>query len=111
MILSVVKIYPPPGREHAIIDVLDSLTGPVSALAGCLGSSVSVETGAGEVISYTEKWSSREALDRHLNSSLYRRVLEAMECSCKQPEVEFYDVTEVGGLELVKLARSDVRRH
>ena len=110
MILSVVKIYPHPGREHAVIDVLDSLTGPVSTLAGCLGCSVSIETGAGEVVNYTEKWCSREALDRHLNSNLYGRVLEAMEFSCKPPDVEFYEVTNVGGLELVELARSDTLR-
>jgi len=110
MILSVVKIYPHPGCEHAIVDVLDSLTGPVSALAGCLGCSVSIEAGTGEVVSYTEKWCNREALDRHLNSNLYSRVLEAMECSCKPPDVEFYEVINVGGLELVNLARSNVHR-
>jgi len=45
-----------------------------------------------------------------LNSNLYSRVLEAMECSCKPPDVEFYEVINVGGLELVNLARSNVHR-
>jgi quinol monooxygenase YgiN len=105
MILSVIKIFPSPGRGGAIIDVLDSLTGPVSALAGCLGCTLAVEAGEDEVISYTEKWSSRDALDRHLNSGLYGRVLEAMECSCRPPEVEFLEVTDVAGLEMVERVR------
>jgi quinol monooxygenase YgiN len=105
MIFCVIKIYPLPGRGHVIIDVLDSLTGPVSALAGCLGCSVAVEPGEAGVICYTEKWTARAALDRHLNSHLYGRVLEAMEWSSQTPDVEFYAVTDVGGLDLVEQAR------
>ena len=105
MILSVIKIYPPPGRGHAIIDILDSLKGPAFALPDCLGCSVSVEVGEGEAISYTEKWCTREAFDRHLKSSLYNRVLEAMECSCRPPEVEFFEVTDIGNLEMVERVR------
>ena len=57
-------------------------------------------------ISAAERWRTREALDGHLRSPLYGRLLEAMECSCKAPEVEFYEATDVGGLELVEKART-----
>ena len=106
MIISIIKIFPPAGREGAVMDVLDSLKGPVSALAGCLGCSVSVEVGEGEAICYTERWSSKEALDRHLNTPLYMRLLEVMECSHKSPEVEFFEVADALGIELVEQARN-----
>jgi quinol monooxygenase YgiN len=105
MFLSVVKIYPPPGSEHSILDVLESMKGPVATIADCLGCSVTVEVGEGGAICYTEQWRTREALDRHLRSPLYGRVLEAMECSSTSPDVEFYEVTEVGGLELIEKVR------
>ena len=106
MIISIIKIFPPAGRGGAVMDVLDSLKGPVSALAGCLGCWVSVEVGEGEAICYTERWSSREALDRHLNTPLYMRLLEVMECSCRTPEVEFFEVADAVGLELVEQVRN-----
>jgi quinol monooxygenase YgiN len=105
MLQSVVKIYPAPGSEQTVLEVLESMKGPIAALDNCLGCSVTVEVGEGGAICYTEQWRTREALDRHLRSTLYGRVLEAMECSRTPPEVEFYEVTEVGGLELIEKVR------
>jgi len=105
MLLSVVKIYPPPGAEHTILEVLESMKGQIAVLNDCLGCSITIEVGEGGAICYTEQWRTREALDRHLRSPLFGRVLEAMECSSTTPDVEFYEVTEVGGLELVEKAR------
>jgi quinol monooxygenase YgiN len=105
MILSIVRIYPRPGIEQNILEVLESLKGPMSSLADFLGASIAVEVGENGAICYLERWGSHEALDRHLCSPLYVRVLEAMECSCRPPEVEFLEVTELGGLERVEKAR------
>lgn len=109
MYISVIKIYPPPGCEKAVIDILDTLKGPVDANTDSLGCTVALEGdegSEGKAVCYTERWRTREALDGHLRSPLYGRLLEAMECSCKAPEVEFYEATDVGGLELVEKART-----
>lgn len=106
MYISVVKIFPPPGREQAVIEILETLKGPIATEADCLGCSITVEAGESGTICYTEQWRTRAALDRHLRSSLYSRVLEAMECSRRPPEVDFYEATDVGGLELVEKART-----
>lgn len=106
MIISIIKIFPATGREGVVMDALDSLKGPVSAQAGCQGCSVSVEVGEDEAICYTERWSSSEALDRHLSTPLYMRLLEVMECSCRPPEVEFFEVANALGIELVEQIRN-----
>lgn len=106
MVLSVIKIFPLPGRLSAVTDVLDSLKGTVTSSGDCLGCSIAVEVGEGGAVCYTTQWCDREALDRHLRSSLYGRVLEAMEFSQTQPEVVFYELTEIGGLELIEKARA-----
>lgn len=105
MYFAVIRIYPYPGREQAVIDVLDTLKGPTAASTDCLGCSVAVESGEDGVICYTEQWRTRDALDRHLCSQLYGRVLEALECSRQSPDVEFYEATAAGGLELIEQAR------
>jgi quinol monooxygenase YgiN len=105
MYISMVRIYPPPGRRQDVVDVLNTLKGPIAANAECLDCSVAIENDDDGVVCYTERWRTRDALDRHLRSPLFSRVLEAMECSSRRPAVDFYEVTEVGGLELVEQAR------
>jgi quinol monooxygenase YgiN len=105
MLQSIIRIYPRPGAEQTVLEVLESMKGQIAALNDCLGCSITVEVGEGGAICYTEQWRTREALDQHLRSPLYGRVLEAMECSSRTPEVEFYEVAEVGGLELIEKVR------
>ena len=106
MYLSIIKIYPSPGSEHIVVDVLESMKGQIAAITDCYGCSVSVESGEGGTICYTERWRDREALDRHLRSALYGRVLAAMELSHTPPVIEFFEATKAGGLDLVELART-----
>ncbi len=106
MYLSIIKIYPSPGNEHVVVDVLESMKGQIAAITDCYGCSVSVESGEGGTVCYTERWRDREALDRHLRSALYTRVLAAMELSHAPPVVEFFEATKAGGLDLVELART-----
>jgi hypothetical protein len=58
---------------------------------------------------YVEQWGSEEALDEHIRSDLYRRVLAAMELSKQSPEIKFHYVTETKGFEMVESLRSDSR--
>jgi quinol monooxygenase YgiN len=106
MYISIVKIDALPGQEHTVMDVLESMRGPISALAGSLGCSLTIEVGAAGTICYQEQWRDREALDRHLRSALYSRVLAAMELSRTPPVVEFFEATRTGGLDVVELARA-----
>jgi quinol monooxygenase YgiN len=101
MIISIIKIYPPTGSEHTIIDVLESVKVAIANLYDCLECSVAVEAGEDGQVCYMEHWRTREALDRHLRSPLYGRVLEAMELSRIPPEVTFFKVSKIDGLELV----------
>lgn len=102
MFLSLIKIYPTSGREHNVIEVLDSMKGPVAALADCLDCSVAVEWGEGGAVCYMELWQTREAFDRQLRSALFCRVLEAMELSKKPPLIDFFEINSIGGMELLE---------
>ena len=106
MILSIIKIYPAAGYAPAVIDVLESMKAALGAIAECTGCSVAFETGEDGAIVYTEVWSSQEAHENHLCSPIFSRVLEAMEFSRKRPVIEFFIVTESGGMEVIERARA-----
>lgn len=105
MLLAFLTIQPRPGDTAKLIDVLDSMRGLLATDADFLGCQLMVEAGENRAVHYLERWRNRAALDRHLRSPLYCRVLEAMELAEAPPTVEFFEVEDAGGLELVEQAR------
>ncbi|MDR2549930.1 MAG: hypothetical protein LBD10_07015 [Desulfobulbus sp.] len=104
MFLSRLIIHPYPGEEAGLLEVLDSIRGLVAVNIDCLECRLTMEVER-ETICYTERWRSWEALEQHLRSPLYSRVLEAMEMSRTPPEITFFAVQTIGGLEVVERAR------
>lgn len=106
MPFSLIKIYPVAGKEFIVIDVLDSLKGPLSANPDCLDCIVAIDADQSGHIVYLERWKTFDALQNHLHTDLFSRVLHALECSDQPPEVLFCTTEKAFGLELV----DDVRR-
>lgn len=105
MLHAMITIFPSQGKTPTVLDVLESMRGMIATNPDCMGSALAVEGGEGGSIYYIERWRTREALDRHLRSSLYCRVLEAMELSQHPPKVEFFAIQDIGGLDLIEQAR------
>ena len=59
-------------------------------------------------ICYIEHWLTSEALEKHMRSKLYGRLLEAIEHSVHSPEVIFYEVSNAQGFELVERVRTSL---
>ena len=107
MFFSIITIHPLPGEDVKIIDILDSMRGLTAANPDCQGCCLAIESGERKAICYMERWGTRDALERHIRSSLYCRVLEAMELSRLPPEVEFFEGHGVGALDFIEQIRLD----
>jgi quinol monooxygenase YgiN len=106
MVLGTVRILPPPDRRASVIEVLRSVQGLVQAQPGCLACDIYEEQSAESAIVLLERWDSEEALEAHLRSDLYRRVLAAVELSGSQPDIRFEHVSSSEGIELIERLRS-----
>jgi quinol monooxygenase YgiN len=106
MIIGTVRILPPPDRRDAVVEVLRSVQGPVRAQPGCAACDVFDERGPEAAVVLLERWETEEALEEHLRSEAYRRVIAAVELSGAQPEIRFEHVAAVEGLELVERLRN-----
>jgi quinol monooxygenase YgiN len=106
MIIGTVRILPPPDRREAVLEVLQSVQGPVRAQPGCAACDIFDEQGPEPAIVLFERWGSDEALEAHLRSELYRRVLGAIELSGGQPEIRFEHVSDSQGIELIERLRN-----
>lgn len=106
MYISIIKLYPPPGYEQDLIEVLHTIKCSALGTGACLDCSISVELGESGATCYTTQWRNRDSLDRYLRSPLFNRVLEVMELSQLPPEVVFYEISLSGGLDVVEQARA-----
>jgi quinol monooxygenase YgiN len=106
MIIGTVRILPPPDRRNDVLEVLRSVQGPVRAQPGCAACDVLDEQGPEPAVVLLERWETEEALEEHLQSEAYRRIIAAVELSGGKPEIRFERVETVRGMELVERLRN-----
>ena len=106
--ISILKVLPLPGNRDAVLDILRSVIDLILGQPGCLACSCYEEhDDSSRAVLYVEQWASKEALYRHIRSSLYRRVISVMELADKAPEIRFFEVAQPMGMELIEALRAD----
>lgn len=105
MIVGTLRILPAPDRRAEILEVFRAIQGPVLAQPGCAACHIYEEEGQERAVVLVERWESQEALETHLRSENYRRILGAIELSGGPPEVSFDYVSSTNGMGLIERSR------
>jgi len=105
MIVGTLRILPAPDRRSEILEVFRAIQGPVLAQPGCIGCHIYEEQGPEPAVVLVERWESQSALEAHLRSESYRRILGAVELSGAPPDVRFEFVSATEGMELIERSR------
>ena len=106
MIVGTLRLLPAPDRRAEILEVFRAVQGPVLAQPGCLACHIYEEQGLEPAVVLLEKWESQAALEAHLRSEAYRRILGAIELSGGPPEVSFDFVSATEGMDLIERSRT-----
>ena len=59
-----------------------------------------------QTILYVERWSREEDLRRHVQSSLYLGVLNALDLAMDRRQVNFYEVSDTKSMEFIVAVRN-----
>jgi len=110
MIVGTVSIVPTPERRVEVLEILRSIQGPVLAQPGCAAYRIYEEQGPQPAIVLVERWESEEALEAHIRSEAYHRILVALELSGAAPEVRFDYVSASQGIELIERSRRYIEK-
>ena len=110
MFISFIKLLPQPDKRQAMIDILKNMEALTSAKPDCICCCVYEQINDRRAVLYIEKWQTREAFDLHVQSSMYMRLLTAMELSGEAPEIQFCWVSETMGMELIETLRTESGR-
>ena len=106
MVISLIELKSTLKRRGEILELLRYCVDGVGTKPGCLSSGVYEAGDQNENILYLERWRSTEELHRHIQSDLYRGVLNAIDLACGPPEISFFEVSETKSMELIASLRS-----
>jgi quinol monooxygenase YgiN len=106
VIIGTIRILPPADRRADVLEVLRFVQGPVRAQPGCAACEIYDEQGPEAAIVFMERWESETALEAHLRSEMYRRILCAIELSGGRPDIRFEHVSASEGMELIERSRN-----
>lgn len=104
--MGTLKIPVSPDQRGTVLEVLRSILGPVLAQPGCAGCHIYEEQSPEAGVVLVERWESEAALEAHIRSEFYRRILAAIELSGGPPEVRFEHISASEGMELIERLRS-----
>ena len=109
MIVGTLRILPLPKRRGDVLDALRSIQEPALAQPGCAACHVYEEQGPERAIVLVQRWDSEAAIEAHIRSSMYDRVLGALELSDSPPEICFDRVVASEGIEFIERVRLPLR--
>jgi quinol monooxygenase YgiN len=95
-------------QQEEVFQILRLLAGPTQVQPGCLACQVyqEVPTQKKRRVLLLETWETQEALERHICSENFRKVLTVMDLASEPPEIEFYTVvSQTQGMEFIQALR------
>ena len=107
VVISTLRLFPSRDERHQLLAILHSVQGPTQVQPGCQSCRVYEENGLEGAILYMERWESEPAMERHVRSEVYRRILAAVEFSRKPPEIAFDFAATSRGIDLIEVLRSE----
>lgn len=105
MIIELMSISVPHGKKQELGRAFASLVGPIQVQRGCLSCRLFQNWPMKDGLQMETRWNSQEDLIRHLQSEAYKKLLLLMELGVAPPVLEFFDVLEIRGLDLVEAVR------
>lgn len=110
MILSFITLLPQPEKRQAMLDILRTMEALTRNKPGCACCCIYEQADDRHAVLYVERWQSKEALHLHIQSSMYMRLLTAMELASEAPDIQFHEVVKTMGMDLIEALRSESGR-
>ncbi len=102
MIIFILQLKVFPEKRWDVLKTIHTIIGPTKVRPGCLHCSLYSDTSNDDELILLEKWESQEALDRHIRSDEFRKIIAAIETAKEPPEITFNTVASTEGIELAE---------
>jgi quinol monooxygenase YgiN len=110
MIQAILRMDFAPEKVTEAVSILNSIVERIRASKGCITCTVYREAGNDRTVVFEEKWTCNKDLQFHLRSEDYQKILMVMEMAHTCPELRFETISDIGGVEIIEEARSQVEK-
>ena len=105
VVISTLRFVLSQKQHQEVLEILRSVLGPTETQPGCLSCRIYEEEGPDRATVLCGHWETEAALQEHIRSDLYRRVLAACELSNRPPAFCFHHVSRTQGMDLIQQLR------
>ena len=105
MIIATLRMSVSSEKRDDVIRTLRLVMGPTLAQRRCISCRLYQDVEDENLLSFVQEWKSREALDEHIRSKDYRKILAVMELASEPPEIKFVESLKTDGMELIEEIR------
>ena len=106
VIIATAQMLPRENQRAATLEILEYVRKRVSSMPGCVMAALFEASGQSKQVLYMEQWNSEQSLRSHIQSSLYRYLLDALELSAESPTISFQKVSETRSMDLIQELRA-----
>jgi len=106
MVVALLELVPGMKKRQAMLEVLHFVEERIRTKPECLDCGVFEAANRTPRVLYVEQWRSAKDLHAHLRSSLYLKILNAVELACEEPKISFHEVSQTESMELIWQLRS-----
>jgi quinol monooxygenase YgiN len=105
MIRATIRMMIPSRKRDEMLEILSSIAERARFEPGCLSCRLYQGVEVKNLIMLEEFWRDEEALERHLQSEDYRKILLVVEMALENPEIRFDAISQSTGFETIEKAR------
>ena len=105
VILSLIELRTVPDNRQELLELPRFCVVSARTRPGCLSSELYETDDEMRTILYLERWRSEGEFYRHIQSNLYRGVLNAMDLAEAPREISFHEIGDTKSLELIVALR------
>lgn len=96
------RLVAPEERREELLQTFRSVVGPIRGTPGCLRCSLLEDVQQPSEIVFEMEWKKEAAFARHVQTDLFRKVLQGMDLAAEPPEVRIKTVSGVGDMERLR---------
>ena len=96
----------PPSKTAEAITIINSVAGPTLADPDCVSFRFYREVANDDSLILWQEWETQEALEQHIRSKDFMKILTVMDLASQKPEVRIQTLSNRKGFELIEELRS-----
>ncbi|MDT8441176.1 MAG: putative quinol monooxygenase [Desulfuromonadales bacterium] len=104
MIDATIKITVPPEKLKELLQTFRASLEPIRQEQGCLSCNCYVDIEAENTLLFREEWHTREDLETHVRSVIFRALVGAMSLLDSPPEIRLNTIAASDGMEAIREA-------